>query len=164
MLIRGIFFTLSNLYGNFLLSVARSKRLIANEVIRDTATIIAILIILPYIAITAPGNPVRGVEIFLWGQLAATIVTWITSLILVIRISGRTLLSYLGDLLPYFALTCLSLIPCIMLLNADLHPLLICVLQSLAFMAIYLGINALMKSRIQSDMLGYLFGRFRKAH
>ena len=164
MLIRGIFFTLSNLYGNFLLSVARSKRLIANEVIRDTATIIAILITLPYIAITAPGNPVRGVEIFLWGQLAATIVTWITSLILVIRISGRTLLSYLGDLLPYFALTCLSLIPCIMLLNADLHPLLICVLQSLAFMAIYLGINALMKSRIQSDMLGYLFGRFRKAH
>ena len=162
MVIRGIFFTLSNLYGNFILSVARSRRLVANEVIRGTATIIAIVFTLPYIATSTSDNPIHGVEIFVWGQLAATVVTWFVSLLLVIRISDRTLFSYIGDMLPYIIITGMSLIPCIMLLDAPIHPLLICILQASVFIAIYIGTNAMLKSRIQADVLSYLLGRFRR--
>lgn len=162
LLLRGIFMVLSSLYSNFILSLAKSRMLVVCEVMRDSASIIAIIITLPYIAVTTPGNVVYGVEIFLWGQLAASALTWVATLVIVTRLTGRSFMGYIGDLLPYCALTCIGLVPCIIISGlGHMHPLVICVLQALAFIIVYVGANALMKSKIQSDVFGYLFGRFR---
>ena len=124
---------------------------------------VAIIVTLPFIASTTRGNIVYGVEIFLWGQLTAAVVTWIATLVFVIRITGRSLISYLADIAPYAAITCLGLLPCALIASAvEMAPLLLCFVEAVVFAFIYVGINALMRSRIQADVLGYLFGRFRK--
>ncbi|MCM1052288.1 MAG: lipopolysaccharide biosynthesis protein [Paenibacillus sp.] len=162
LLLRGIFMVLSGLYSNFILSVAKSKMLVACEVIRDGASVVAVVLTLPYIALTTPDNIVYGVEIFLWGQLAATFITWCASVVFAVRISHRSFMSYIGDIAPYFTLTCLALVPGVLLLRWDIAPLLTCILQATSFLLIYMGINAMLKSRIQSDVLSYLFKRMRK--
>jgi len=165
LLVRGIFMVLSSLYGNFMLSLAKSRLLVITESLKDVASIVAIIVTLPYIAMTNHGNVVYGVEIFLWGQLAASVVTWIATLVFVIRITRRPFMSYLADLAPYAAITCLGLLPCALIASAcDMHPLLLCVVEAFAFALIYIGINALMRSRIQADVLGYLLGRFVKSN
>lgn len=162
LLLRGIFMVLSSLYSNFILSMGKPKMLVASEVIRDGASVIAIVLTLPYIALTRVDNIVYGVEIFLWGQLGAAFVTWIASMIFAIKVSHRSMMSYIGDIAPYFSLTCLGLVPGVLILQSDINPLLMCVLQATSFAGIYLGINAMLRSKIQSDVLGYLFKRFRK--
>lgn len=159
LLLRGIFMVLSSLYSNFILSMGHARLLVVCEVIRDAAAIVAIIATLPYIALAPVMNPVYGVEIFLWGQLAAAIITWVVSLVIIVRITGRNILAYIADLAPYCAITCLGLLPCIYI--PDIHGLndiSICALQVIAFGVVYIGVNSLLKSRIQTDVLGYLLG------
>lgn len=161
LLIRGIFIVLSGLYGNFLLSLAKSRLLVVTELVKDGVSVIAILATLPFISLTTVDNIVYGVEIFLWGQLAASAVTWGVTLVMTVRVTGRPLMSYVADLAPYVAITCLGLLPCMFVSSADgLHPLVLCLIEASVFIAVYLGVNACMHSRIQADVLGYLFGRF----
>ena len=150
---------LSSLYSNFILSMGLAKLLVVCEIVRDVAAIIAIIVILPYIRLAPSYNLVYGVEIFLWGQLAAAAVTWAVSLVMIVRITSRGIFAYLADLAPYCAITCLALLPCLYIPSIpSLSDLGICLMQTLTFGIIYLGVNALMKSRIQADVLGYLFG------
>lgn len=160
LLLRGIFMVLSSLYSNFILSLGRARLLVVCEIIRDSAAIIAILATLPFIKLSTVSNIVYGVEIFLWGQFAAAVITWLVTLIIIVRITSRSVTAYLADLAPYCAITCLGLLPCIYIpAVASLSAPVICVVQLLAFAVIYLGVNAMMKSRIQADVLGYLFGK-----
>ncbi|MDE6036880.1 MAG: oligosaccharide flippase family protein, partial [Duncaniella sp.] len=160
LLLRGIFMVLSSLYSNFILSLGRARLLVVCEIIRDSAAIIAILATLPFIKLSTVSNIVYGVEIFLWGQFAAAVITWLVTLIIIVRITSRSVTAYLADLAPYCAITCLGLLPCIYIPEvASLSAPVICVVQLLAFAVIYLGVNAMMKSRIQADVLGYLFGK-----
>ena len=163
LLMRGIFMVLSSLYGNFMLSLAKSKLLVMTETVKDVTSVVAVIVTLPYIAMTSGGNVVYGVEIFLWGQLAASVVTWLVTLVYVIRITGRPFMSYLADLAPYVAVTTLGLLPCALMAGAfEMQPPVLCCVEAIVFVAVYVGINALLKSRIQADVLGYLFGRFMK--
>ncbi|WP_301747005.1 hypothetical protein [uncultured Duncaniella sp.] len=41
----------------------------------------------------------------------------------------------------------------------DVHPLAICVMQGLTALALYLGCNYLMRSKIQRDAIAYFRGR-----
>lgn len=164
LLMRGIFMVLSSLYGNFMLSLAKSRLLVITESLKDGASVLAIVVTLPYIALTSKGNIVYGVEIFLWGQLAASIVTWIVTLVIVSRFTDRPFMSYIMDLAPYAAFTCLGILPCALLAAGWMvHPLVMCFAQAGVFVVIYMGINGIMHSRIQADVVGYLLGRFIKS-
>lgn len=164
LLLRGIFMVLSSLYGNFMLSLAKSRLLVVTESLKDIASIVAIVVTLPYIALTSDGNVVYGVEIFLWGQLAASMVTWVVTLGIVSRFTGRPFMSYVTDLAPYMAFTCLGVLPCALLAaGCSVHPLVMCLMQTGVFLVVYVGINAIMHSQIQADVTGYLFGRFMKS-
>ncbi|MDE6116674.1 MAG: lipopolysaccharide biosynthesis protein [Duncaniella sp.] len=158
LLLRGIFTVLSLLYNNYIISLGKSRLLVVTEVIRDSVAVAAIVITLPYIGISTPSNVVEGVEIFLWGQLAASIVTWMVALWFVIRVTRRSLAAYLSDMAPYVAQTVLLALPAVAMLKLDWHPLAICICQFLSFALLYLGVNHLMKSKIQQDALDY----FRK--
>ncbi|MCM1163425.1 MAG: lipopolysaccharide biosynthesis protein [Muribaculaceae bacterium] len=152
--VRGIFTVLSLLYSNYILSLGRSRLLVVSEVVRDGAAIIAIILTLGQLS-----RGIEGLEIFIWGQFAASALTWIASLAMSSWVARRSIPAFVGDLIPYLALTVIGLIPCLWLAGSALHPLAQCVSMALAFAAIYLGGNAIMGSRIQADVLGYLLRR-----
>lgn len=77
----------------------------------------------------------------------------------VIRLTGRNLLTYLLDLAPYFVQTAVIAVPCVIIGRLDWHPLAVCVAQAALFAVLYLGVNFLMKSKIQRDVLGYFRGK-----
>ena len=53
LLMRGIFMVLSSLYGNFMLSLAKSKLLVLTETVKDVTSVVAVIVTLPYIAMTS---------------------------------------------------------------------------------------------------------------
>lgn len=161
LLLRGIFTVLSLQYNNYIISLGKSKLLVVTEIIRDGVAIIAIVLTLPFIGLSTSGNIVKGIEILLWGQLVAAIVTWMTSLIFVIRLTGRSLIAYLLDIAPYAGLTMLLLIPSYLVSLMELPPLAICILQGIIFAVLYIGINYLLKSKIQQDAFDYITKRTR---
>lgn len=159
LLLRGVFTVLTLLYSNFILSLGKSKTLVYSEAFRDIVALLAIVVTLPGISVSTQENPVAGLEIFLWGQAAATALTWGVTLLIAVRLTGRGLSQYLLDMVPYVALTAVSLVVPVFLLSLSLPPLLLCVAQSVIFLIVYLGVNYLFKSRIQHDVLSYIFRR-----
>ena len=130
------------------------------EIVRDVAALIALVATLPFLAVSLPGDPVYGIGIMLWGQLAASVLTWVLTLFYTVRITGAKLWGYLYDLIPYFALT--AVIVPVMYLASGLFetPLLKLSAEAFTGLALYLGANALLRSRVQQQVLAYLRGRF----
>lgn len=162
LLLRGIPVVLSGLYSNFILALGRSRLLVVTEIVRDVASLAAILLTYPYLPLVSDVDMTLGLQIFVAGQLAASCLTWFVTLVIVSRITSRTILSYLGDIMPYLAITALSLLPAIALGSTALPPFAVCLLQFISFAAVYISVNALMRSRIQADLLAYILGNRRK--
>lgn len=91
---RGIFVVLCGLYCNFMIAVGRSRLLVVSEVIRDSVALIALIATLPFM------DRPDGLILLVWGQFAATFVTFIVTLRMTAPAIGRTTLSLLSDLLP----------------------------------------------------------------
>ena len=159
LLIRGIFVVLNSLYGNYMLALGRSKAIVAMETVRDVTAVIALAVTFPYMAIVTPTDPVWGVTVMLWGQLAATVISWIVALITVSRITGVSAFAFVTDNLPYLALTLVAAAPVIPLLGSSLAPWLQLFAGFAAGLAVYLIANFLLRSRVQSDAIAYFRGR-----
>lgn len=154
--LRGIFTVLSSLYGNFILSVGAAKMLVITEVMRDVAALAAIVVTLPYIAVESPADPTLGLQWFLWGQLAASVITWAATLYINSRETGRGVGAFLYDIFPYLILSLAAAVPAWLMTRLIMSPLLTVAVQALSFAAVYFGICALTGSRIQRDALGYI--------
>ncbi|MBD5343686.1 MAG: lipopolysaccharide biosynthesis protein [Bacteroides sp.] len=157
--LRGIFTVLQSLYNNFILSVGRARLLVITEVMRDAAAVIAIIITLPYIGLSTDTDITLGIAIFLWGQLAASVITWAATLYLTARVTPRAIISYLADLAPYIILSLIAVAPAWLIGRLSLSPLLTIAAQGLTAVLVYTGICALAGSRIQRDALAYLRGK-----
>lgn len=156
LLFRGIFTILTGLYNNFLLSKAHAKTIMWMEVIRDSVAIIALIITLPYLNETRPGNHVWGLELLLWGQIAASALTFVITLVYTAKLIGANILRLLLDLAPYATLT-LLIIPVMTAAGWMFStPLLSLVVEAVVALVLYLGINKLAGSNIQKEVLGYL--------
>lgn len=90
---RGVFVVLSSLYCNFILAKGRSKLLVVNEVIRDVAALGALLATIP-----CWSRP-DGLEIMLYGQIAASAVTFVITLAQAAKVSERAAIKFLMDLI-----------------------------------------------------------------
>ncbi len=88
--IRGIFVVLISLYSNYMLSLGYAKRLFAIEVAKDVLILAAILCTVWF----------GSVPLLVWGQLAASAVTYATSLWILNRATNYRMREMLGDLLP----------------------------------------------------------------
>lgn len=152
--LRGIFTVLSLLYSNYILSLGRSRLLVVSEAVRDVAAILAIVL-----TFGALSRGTEGLTLFLWGQFAASVITWGVTLWFAVRVTGRRLGAFIADLAPYIALTLVAVVPCVWVAGMELHPLATCVGMALAFGAVYLGGNMLLGSTVQRDVLGYLLHR-----
>lgn len=161
LLVRGVFTVLQSLYNNYIMALGRSRLMIYTELLRDITAIIAILVTLPYISLSTPDSLVEGVKIFLWGQLAASALTWVATLLIAVRLCHRSAFSFLLDLTPYLMETLLILVPVGAIALIVDNPLVTCIFQGVTGIALYMGINALLGSRIQRDVTEYFTHRFK---
>lgn len=156
LMFRGIFTVLTTIYQNFVMSLGQARMIVMSEVIRDSVAIAAIAVTLPYIAISRQGNLTEGIAIFLWGQVAASIIAWGAMLWIASRRSGRTPWQFLTDSLPY-ATESLLVVAVIMLFKGVTdNPWLLIAIQLTAGISLYMLINRLAGSRIQSDLVAYI--------
>lgn len=159
LLIRGIFTVLSSLYNNYILALGHGRRMMGAELTRDIVAFIAILITLPYIALSSPVDFTEGVRIFLWGQVIASALTWGVYLVIAVRLTVRTIWDFVIDLLPYVAESFLVVIAVALLQFVISNPWLLMLSQGILGAGLYILINYLAGSRIQLDALSYLTGR-----
>ncbi|MCM1522767.1 MAG: lipopolysaccharide biosynthesis protein [Muribaculaceae bacterium] len=154
--VRGIFTVLSLLYSNYILSLGRSRLLVVSEAVRDGAAIIAIILTIGHLS-----RGIEGLEVFLWGQFAASAITWAVSLAMSVHVTGRGIGPFLTDLVPYCALTLAAIVPCWWVSGMGLHPFAECVAMAAAFCAVYIGGNLILGSTVQREVMGYLVRRRR---
>ena len=133
----------------------------AMEIVRDVAAIIALAVTFPYMAMETADDPVFGITILLYGQLAATFLAWVVAVVTVSRLTGIPSRNYIADCLPYVALTLLSLVPVHFILSADIPAWLTLATAAAAALVVYIGANAVTHSRIQSDVISYFRGRLK---
>lgn len=161
LLVRGIFTILSALYTNYLLAVGHTRRIVRLEVVRDTLSIIALVVTLPWLGLSTPEDFICGVRILLYGQVIASALSWIVTLVSTCRDLKASVTRFCLDLLPYFALTLLISPLLYWISTMAIAPIYILVLQAVVGGGLYMGVNAALGSKIQADALLYLKGKMK---
>lgn len=152
----GVFTVLNSLYSNYLLALGRARAIMWLEVVRDVAALAALAVSFPYMALTTPTNIVWGVELLLWGQMGASALTWMCSVVVTSRTTGCTVWRYLADLAPYAALTAAVMVPAWYAGTFVGSPWLKLGIELVLGAGAYMGINALLGSNIQRQVLAEL--------
>lgn len=156
LLVRGIFTVLSSLYNNYAVAVARTKLVMSMEAVRDVTAFILLAATLPFIADTRPGDPVWGIRLMLYGQLAASALSWAVMAVKIAPLTGRRLLPFLSDSLPYLLLT-LGIMALAWVERAWIaNPWALLLAQSTTALTLYLAANRLLGSAIQREVLSHL--------
>lgn len=159
LLLRGIFTVLNSLYNNYLLALGHGGAIVKLEIVRDVAAVIALAVTFPFMALTMPGDPVYGLRILLWGQIAATLLTWVASFVVTVRVTGVGPWRFITDMLPYFMQTIL-IIPLMLLVAMPVAaPWLKLTVMAITALTLYLGGNHLFHSKIQREVLQYITGK-----
>lgn len=156
LLVRGIFTVLNSLYNNYILSLGFSRYIFRLEVLRDVVAAIGIVIALPYLSLSTADNVVAGLEILLWGQLAASAITWVVTLIVTARVTSISVRRYLLDLFPYFGLTVAICIPAIFLPDIIANQWWLLIAEICWCLGAYIGLNALLPGKIQREVFHFL--------
>jgi len=156
--VRGIFTVFTGLYTQYLLALGRARAIMWLQVVRAGAAIVALVLTFPYLS-AGPDVLTDGVETMLWGQLTASALTWGVTLVVTARGTGIAARSLLADLAPYAAL-CVAAAPLMLLCTGvSVHPAVQLAAMTATGGAIYVGVNALLGSRVQRDALAYVLRR-----
>ncbi len=157
LLLRGIFTVQTALYNNYLIAMARTRAVVAMEVLRDSAALLFLVATIPVITMTCGGDMMFGIKILLCGQLAASVITWCVMTAVVARVTGRHVTDLVTDNLPYLIET--LVIGAVMwaegLIVDNCWGLL--ALQAFTGVGMYVGFNAALGSAVQKDMLKFIF-------
>ena len=156
LLVRGIFTVLTQLYANYVLALGKAKLNVHIELLRDGIALLAIFFTLPYIVLAPQIDITLGVRIFIMGQVVASAVAWIVTLVIAARLSHRNWLEYITDSMPYLAITLLALVPMWLESHIITTPWLLCLTQGITGVTLYLAINHLLGSKIQKDAIDYI--------
>lgn len=159
LLLRGVFTVLTTLYNNYLIALARTRLVVAMETLRDVSALLFLVATLPVVAVSTPEDEVYGIRILLYGQLAASVITWVVMAVKVAPVTGRKFLQFVGDNLPYLVETlaggALMWTESLFIGNCWL----LLAVQALTGLGFYVGVNALFSSIIQRDVLTFIFRR-----
>ena len=162
LLFRGIFVVLNSLASNFLLGLGHGSDIVRQEILPDVLAVVALAVTFPYMTLSTAADPVAGVAIMLWGQVIATILTWLYTMAVTLRRLGSAPGTYVSDLAPYFCLTAIT-VPAMLGAAALVSaPYLKLAVEGAAALAIYIGINAALGSKVQKETFTYLRGAFAK--
>lgn len=159
LLLRGVFTVLTSLYNNYVIALARTRLVVAMETLRDGAALLFLLCALPFVADTRPGDPVWGIRLLLWGQIAASFIAWLVMVTKTAPVCGRRVVDFLRDSAPYLAETVaiMALLWIESLFVADV--LLLLIVQALTALGAYTAINTVFGSVIQREVLCFLRGK-----
>ncbi len=159
LLLRGVFTVLTSLYNNYVIALAHTRLVVAMETLRDGAALLFLLCALPFVADTRPGDPVWGIRLLLWGQIAASFIAWLVMVIKTAPVCGRRVVDFLRDSAPYLAETVaiMALLWLESLFVADV--LLLLIVQALTALGAYTAINTVFGSVIQREVLCFLRGK-----
>lgn len=149
---RGVFVVLTTLYNNYILSVGRPKALVAYEVVKDSLMVAAIVVTIP-----------MGVTAMIWGQLAASALFYVYSVVATSRITGYPLRQIVADILPYCALALAAAAGQYAVLKSMDNAWASLLLQTAVCFTLYYLANRLLQSKIQREVLSFAFGRFRRS-
>lgn len=163
LLLRGVFTVITGLYSNFLLAKAHARTIMWMEVLRDSVALVALLITLPWISVEQPGHPVLGLELLLWGQVAAAAIAWFATLIYTVRLIGTDVWCFIRDLLPYLALTLVGVAFAALAPALSDSAAVVLVIQLILGAVIYIGGNRMAGSKIQNDVFSYFMHKNKKA-
>lgn len=156
LLARGVFTVLSSLYNNYAVAVARTKLVMAMEALRDGAAFVLLAAALPSIADTRPGDPVWGIRLMLYGQIAASALSWFVMTLKIAPLTGRRVGSFIADSLPYLGLT-LGIMAVAWVERVWIsNPWFLLAAQGTTALLLYLGANHLLGSAIQREVLSHL--------
>lgn len=132
--IRGIGTVFISLYSNFIMTLGYGRRIVVIEIVKDATTAIALLATVFSMSL----------EVLVWGQLAATIATWIVAAIIAARTTGYRIRLLAADLLPFAfsaAIAALAILMVPVPLGSILKPLNLASLGAMCIQAIA-GISA----------------------
>lgn len=161
LLIRGIFTVFIGYYNNVLLALGKARIIMWMEVLRDSVALIALVATLPYLAESRQDNIVWGLEILLYGQLAASALTWIVTLFMTARATERGISAFLIDKIPYFVLGGIAATIAWLAGGLFTNPFAIIAIEVGVGSAIFFGISHITGSVIQREVFGYVLGRFK---
>ena len=151
--VRGILVVLISLLGNYMLALGYGKRLFSIEVIKDSAIAVAILSTVWF----------DSVELLVWGQLWASIATFIIVTLMVTKTTGYPISSFANDFLMFAGITLLMCVACWLLSKIWLAPVISLLLQTTGGLIIFLGVMKLRKAPELSEAFSFLFGKFKRA-
>lgn len=149
---RGIFVVFLSLYNNYLLALGKGKLLVKVEIIKDAATIAAILATVF----------LHSVPLLVWGQAAASAATWVIVLFITCRATGYGVAAMLRDMLPYALASGVMAVFCLGIGSMIPSALGNLIAQITIGSLVYVASMKLMRVSEVSEAAGYLLGRFRQ--
>lgn len=148
--IRGIFVVLISLYTNYLLALGYARKLFMMEIIKDALVLAAIMATVWF----------KSVEILVWGQLGASVLTYVIVLCITSRAIGVSAGRMMRDLTPCAIIGLIA--SAAALISGYLSH--IAILQLLIMLAIgiglYLALAKITRRPELSEATSYLLGRF----
>ncbi|MBR5331979.1 MAG: lipopolysaccharide biosynthesis protein [Muribaculaceae bacterium] len=162
LLLRGIFTVLNSLYNNYIISLGKARLVVYMEVVRDCASLLALFATIPFVAMTTTDDPVYGVKILLWGQVIASVISWVVTLFVTAPLSHRSRISFIADLIPYVVQVVLIMVPMWAVSLVIENVVLLLIAQITIGGILYFSINHILHSQIQKDAIDYFMYRFRK--
>lgn len=93
--IRGIGTVFISLYSNFMMSLGKGRQIVVVEVVKDVTTTVALLATVFS----------KSLEALVWGQLAATTLTWVAAAVITSRSTGYRMRYFAADLVPFLLAT-----------------------------------------------------------
>ena len=151
--VRGILVVLISLFGNYMLALGYGKRLFSIEVIKDVAIAVAILSTVWF----------DSVELLVWGQLWASMATFVIVIWMVAKATGYSLGAFANDFLMFAGITLLMCIACWLLSKIYLSPIISLLLQITGGAIIFLGVMKIRKAPELSEAIAFLFSKFNKS-
>ena len=152
--VRGIFVVLISLYTNYLLALGYAKRLFIVEIVKDALIFAAIMATVWF----------DSVALLVWGQLAASAVTYAIVLDIASRATSISAGRMLGDLVPCLVIGLAATLAAWLVMPLTHIPILQLLIMLAVGLAVYLVLCVLTRRPQLPEAAGYLFGRFRRKH
>ncbi|MDE7413463.1 MAG: lipopolysaccharide biosynthesis protein [Muribaculaceae bacterium] len=150
--LRGIFIVLISLYNNFILSIGAAKKLFMVEVVKDVLIFVAIL------STMWSGN----LTLIVWGQFAASAITWIIVLRIASGITGYPPLKMISDILPSMGIS-LAMAALVLLCLWIPIPALLSLILMIAVGALsYVAMARVFRIPELADASSYILGKLKK--
>ena len=145
---RGIFVVLTSLYNNYILALGKSRSLIVYEIVKDVLMVAAIVVTIPL-----------GVEAMIWGQLAASVISYVYAIFEAGHLTGYRPSLMVLDAVPYAAIACVAMAAQWGVWYAVGNAWASLLLQTAVGLGVYYLANLLLHSKIQDEVLGFVLRR-----